>query len=52
MRAIAVFNTALDTHLGVRTLFDAPSVRSFGRKLSRRTGSEEEVPLATPASDL
>ncbi|HET9876048.1 MAG TPA: amino acid adenylation domain-containing protein, partial [Mycobacterium sp.] len=52
MRAIAVINTALDTHLGVRTLFDAPSVRSFGRKLSRRTGSEEEVPLATPASDL
>ncbi len=52
MRAIAAINTALDTHLAVRTLFDVPSVRSFGRKLSGRAWSEGEVPAVSPVIDL
>ncbi|OBI98311.1 non-ribosomal peptide synthetase [Mycobacterium alsense] len=52
MRAIAAINLALDTHLPVRTLFDAPSVRSFGRKLCGRAWSEAEVPAASPVRDL
>ena len=33
MRVIAAINTALDAHLAVRTLFDAPSVRSLSQQL-------------------
>ncbi|MGH3959765.1 amino acid adenylation domain-containing protein [Mycobacterium sp.] len=52
MRAIAAINTALDIHLAVRTLFDAPSVRSLSRQLDRYAGSVAEVPAVSPASDL
>jgi non-ribosomal peptide synthetase component F len=46
MRVIAAINTALDIHLAVPTLFDAPSVRSLGQQLV------EQVPAASPAGDL
>ena len=35
MRVIAAINTALDAGLAVRTLFDAPSVRSLSQQLDR-----------------
>ena len=52
MRAIAAINTALDIHLAVPTLFDAPSVRSLSQQLGRHASSVEEVPAVSPASDL
>ncbi|MGO9351054.1 MAG: phosphopantetheine-binding protein, partial [Mycobacterium sp.] len=52
MRAIAAINTALDTHLAVVTLFDAPSVRSFSQQLSRDASSVEDLPAVSPAGDL
>jgi hypothetical protein len=52
MRAIAAINTALDMHLGVLTLFDAPSVRSLSQRLGRPAGTVEEAPAASPAGDL
>ena len=52
MRAIAAINTALDTHLAVITLFDAPSVRSLSQQLSRDASSVEDVPAGSPAGDL
>ena len=36
MRVIAAINTALDAQLAVRTLFDAPSVRSLSQQLGSR----------------
>ena len=52
MRAIAAINTALDTHLAVVTLFDAPTVSSLSQQLSREASSVEDVPAASPAGDL
>ena len=52
MRAIAAINTALDIHLAVPTLFDAPSIRSLSQQLGRHASSVEEVPAVSPASDL
>jgi non-ribosomal peptide synthase protein (TIGR01720 family) len=52
MRVIAAINTALDIHLAVRTLFDAPSVRSLSQQLGRHASSVELVPAVSPASDL
>jgi len=52
MRAIAAINTALDTRLPVRTLFDAPSVRSLSQRLSEHADSVGEVPAVSPAGDL
>ena len=52
MRVIAAINTALDTHLAVPTLFDAPSVRSLSQQLGRHASSVEDVPAVSPASDL
>jgi non-ribosomal peptide synthase protein (TIGR01720 family) len=52
MRVIAAINTALDTHLAVTTLFDAPSVGSLSQQLNRHAGSVEEVPTASPVIDL
>ena len=52
MRAIAAINTALDTHLAVVTLFDAPSVRSLSQQLSRDASSVEDLPAVSPAGDL
>ena len=39
MRVIAAINTALDAGLAVRTLFDAPSVRSLSQQLDRDASS-------------
>ena len=52
MRAVTAIDTALDTRLAVRTLFDAPSVRRLSQQLGRHAGSVDEVPAASPASDL
>ena len=52
MRAIAAINTALDTHLTVPTLLDAPTVTSLSRQLGGHAGSVEEVPTVRPAGDL
>jgi len=52
MRVIAAINTALDIHLAVRTLFDAPSVRGLSRQLGRHGNSVEVVSAVSPASDL
>ena len=45
MRVIAAINTALDSHLAVRTLFDAPSVSSLGQQLGRPDSAVEVVPV-------
>jgi thioesterase domain-containing protein/acyl carrier protein len=45
MRLIAAINTALDIHLAVRTLFDAPSVRSLSQQLGTHARSMEVVPV-------
>jgi acyl carrier protein len=52
MRAIAAINTALDMHLAVLTLFDAPSVRSLSQHLGRDVRPAEDVPAVSPAGDL
>jgi non-ribosomal peptide synthetase component F len=44
MRVVAAINTALDIHLAVTALFDAPSVRSLSQQLGRHAGSVEDVP--------
>ena len=41
MRLIAAINISLDTHLTVRTLFDAPSVRSLSQQLDRHADDIE-----------
>ncbi|WP_374025613.1 non-ribosomal peptide synthase/polyketide synthase [Mycobacterium sp. HNNTM2301] len=41
MRAIAAINQALDVSLPVRTLFDAPSVRSLRQRLESDAGSAD-----------
>ena len=45
MRVIAAINTSLDAHLAVRTLFDAPSVRSLSQQLGRHDSAVEVVPV-------
>jgi non-ribosomal peptide synthase protein (TIGR01720 family) len=52
MRAVVAINTALDTHLAVVTLFDAPSVRSLSQQLGRDASPVEDVPAGRPAGDL
>jgi non-ribosomal peptide synthase protein (TIGR01720 family) len=52
MRVIAAINTALDSRLVVRTLFEAPSVRSLSQQMDRHASSVEEVPGLSPARDL
>lgn len=52
MRVIATVNAALDAHLAVPTLFEAPSVRSLCRRLAEDTGPVAEVPTVSPAGDL
>jgi amino acid adenylation domain-containing protein/non-ribosomal peptide synthase protein (TIGR01720 family) len=41
MRAVAAINTALDVHLTVPTLFDAPTVRSLSRLLDEDSSLKE-----------
>jgi thioesterase domain-containing protein/acyl carrier protein len=45
MRLIAAINRALDVHLAVRILFDAPSVRSLSQRLGRQASSVEVAPV-------
>jgi non-ribosomal peptide synthetase component F/thioesterase domain-containing protein len=45
MRVIAAINTSLDARLAVRTLFDAPSVRSLSQQLGTHASSVEVVPV-------
>jgi thioesterase domain-containing protein/acyl carrier protein len=45
MRLIAAINTALDTHLTVRTFFLAPSVRTLSQQLGRPDSDLEVVPV-------
>ena len=45
MRLIAAINTALDANLAVRTLFEAPSVRSLSQQLGRHDSAVEVVPV-------
>ena len=45
MRLIAAINTNLDAHLAVRTVFDAPSVRSLSQQLGRHASAVEVVPV-------
>ncbi len=44
MRAIAAINTALDIHLAVPTLFDAPSVRSLSQQLGSMPARRKKFP--------
>ncbi|MGN6335504.1 amino acid adenylation domain-containing protein [Mycobacterium sp.] len=43
MRVIAAANSALDTRLAVRTLFEAPSVRNLSQQLGNHAGSDSFV---------
>ncbi|WP_396878943.1 amino acid adenylation domain-containing protein [Mycobacterium sp. SMC-2] len=52
MRLVAAINKTLDTNLAVRTIFDAPSVRSLNRLLGRDGRLLEAAPDVSPASDL
>ena len=52
MRAIAAINTALNVHLEVPTLINAPSIGSLSQQLSRQAGPVKELPTVIPASDL
>ena len=45
MRVIAAVNTSLDASLALRTLFDAPSVRSLSQQLGRHDNAVEVVPV-------
>ncbi len=45
MRVIAAINTSLDANLAVRTIFDAPSVRSLSQQLGRHASSVEVTPV-------
>ena len=50
MRVIAAINTALDTQLAVRTLFDAPTVRSLSQQLGRRCQLRPTDPALRPCT--
>src|SRR6202022_702165 len=45
MRLIAAINTSLDTHVSVRTIFHAPSVRSLSQQLGRHDSAVELAPV-------
>ncbi|MCV7236485.1 alpha/beta fold hydrolase, partial [Mycolicibacterium celeriflavum] len=45
MRLVAVVNKSLDTHLAVRTLFHAPTVRSLSEQLGSEDSALELVPV-------
>ncbi|BCZ25599.1 hypothetical protein MTY59_54540 [Mycobacterium senriense] len=45
MRLIAAINKSLDTSLAVRTLFQAPSVRSLSQQLAQDASEAEVVPV-------
>ncbi|WP_156656006.1 non-ribosomal peptide synthetase, partial [Mycobacterium sp. 852002-51971_SCH5477799-a] len=45
MRVIATINKTLDAHLAVRTILDAPSVRSLSKQLSGDGSAAELLPI-------
>ena len=45
MRLVAAINTRLDAGVAVRTLFEAPSVRSLSQQLGRHDSAVEVVPV-------
>jgi thioesterase domain-containing protein/acyl carrier protein len=45
MPVIDTINKTLDTHLAVRTIFDAPSVRTLSQQLGRHDSAVEVVPV-------
>ncbi|MDH6196197.1 amino acid adenylation domain-containing protein [Mycobacterium frederiksbergense] len=45
MRVIAAINKSLDTHLAVRVMFDAPSVRTLARQVGKADSAQEVVPV-------
>ncbi len=45
MRVIATINKTLDSHLAVRTILDAPSVRSLSQQLSSDDSAAELLPI-------
>jgi thioesterase domain-containing protein/acyl carrier protein len=45
MRLIAAINRALDIHLAVSALFEAPSVRSLSQQLGKQASSVEVAPV-------
>jgi amino acid adenylation domain-containing protein len=45
MRLVAAVNKSLDAHLAVRTLLNAPSVRSLSQQLGRHDSAVEVVPV-------
>ncbi|HEY0226306.1 MAG TPA: amino acid adenylation domain-containing protein, partial [Mycobacterium sp.] len=47
MRLIAAINTSLDVGLPIRTLFEAPTVRSLSRRLQTGTSTQEAIPVQT-----
>ena len=49
MRLIAAINTALDTDLAVRTVFDAPSVRSLSQQVDSQASSVDVAPATGPS---
>jgi acyl carrier protein len=51
MRVIAAINSALDSRLVVRTLFEAPSVRRLSQQLDGHASSVEEVQGLSPVRD-
>ncbi|MCV7311086.1 amino acid adenylation domain-containing protein [Mycobacterium paraffinicum] len=51
MRLVTAINKTLDTNLAVRTIFDAPSVRSLSQLLGRDGRLLEAAPAVSPASD-
>ena len=52
MRLVAAINTALDSHLAVRTLFHAPSARSLSQQVGRHQGEMEGEMEVVPVEIL
>jgi amino acid adenylation domain-containing protein/thioester reductase-like protein len=49
MRVIAAVNTALDAHLAVRTVFEAPAVAQLALRVGKGGGLEPLMPVERPA---
>ncbi|MGW5073598.1 non-ribosomal peptide synthase/polyketide synthase [Rhodococcus sp. NPDC004095] len=50
-RAVARINAELDAGIGVRELFEAPTVRALAAAVSASTGSAPAIPVAGPRPD-
>jgi glycopeptidolipid biosynthesis protein len=49
MRVVAAINTAFDANLSVRTLFEAPSVRSVSQRLDSKADLDDETDAHGPS---